>query len=53
MNTAETVVRESYDFLKPIFEELISGEYVATDSLYESIAEQSLVKDIKNQKCTN
>lgn len=53
MNTAETVVRESYAYLKPIFEELISGKYVATDSFYESIAEQILVKNIKNQKCTN
>lgn len=53
MNIAETVVRESHAFLKPIFEELSSGKYVATDSVYESIADQILVNNIKNKKCTN
>lgn len=45
MNIAETVIRESCDFVKPILEELISGEYVATDSVYESFADQILVNN--------
>ncbi|VVC29254.1 Hypothetical protein CINCED_3A002695 [Cinara cedri] len=53
MNTAETMVRESYALLKPIFEELNSGKYVATDSTYESFADQILTDNNKNQKCTN
>jgi hypothetical protein len=46
MNTGETVVRESHAFLKPIFEEIISGKYVATDSIYETFATQTVFNNI-------
>ncbi|XP_008181565.1 acyl-CoA dehydrogenase family member 9, mitochondrial [Acyrthosiphon pisum] len=46
MNTGETVVRESCTLLKPIIEELMSGKYVATDSVYESLADQLLFNNI-------
>lgn len=46
MNIGETVVRESYALIKPIIEELISGKYIVTDSVYESFANQIL--DNKN-----
>jgi len=46
MNTGETVVRESCNLLKPIIEELMSGKYVATDSVYESFADQLLFNNI-------
>lgn len=52
MNTAETVVRESCSLLKPIIEELMSGKYIATDSVYESFADQLLVNNI-NREQTN
>lgn len=42
MVIGETVVRESYALLQPIFEELLSGKYVATDSVYESLAKHNL-----------
>lgn len=50
MNAGETVVRESCALLKPILEELISGQYIATDSLYESFADQLLVNNINREQ---
>lgn len=47
MQIGETRIRESSALLKPILEELISGKYVAVDSLYESFGRQSL-DNIKN-----
>lgn len=46
MNTGETVVRESHALLKPILEEIISGKYVATDSIYESFANHTTFNTI-------
>lgn len=50
MSTAETVIRESYAVLNPILEELISGKYVATDSVYESLAYQMLTDNTQNEQ---
>lgn len=50
MNTSETVVRETCEFLKPILEELVTGEYVAIDSVYESFADQILVNNYNTVK---
>uniref|UniRef100_A0A2S2NG40 Acyl-CoA dehydrogenase family member 9 n=1 Tax=Schizaphis graminum TaxID=13262 RepID=A0A2S2NG40_SCHGA len=50
MTTGETVVRESCALLKPILEELMSGKYIATDSVYESFADQLLVNNINQNK---
>lgn len=50
MIIAETVARESYAFLQPIFEELTSGKYVAIDSVYESLAKHNLVNNIKSEQ---
>jgi len=50
MNTGETVVRESYALLKPILEELMSGKYIATDSVYETFADQLLVNNINREQ---
>lgn len=40
MRIGETVVRESCDLLQPIIDELNSGKYVVTDSVYESLGQQ-------------
>lgn len=48
MNTAETVIRESCENLKPFLDELLTGEYVAIDSVYESFADQMLVSNNYN-----
>lgn len=50
MTIGETVVRESYAFLEPIFEELMSGKYVAIDSVYESFADQLMVNNISSEQ---
>jgi len=50
MNTGETVVRESCALLKPILEELMSGKYIATDSVYESFSNQLLVNNINREQ---
>lgn len=49
MKTAETVIRESHAFLKPIFEEIISGKYVAIDSVYESFANQPVFNNANSK----
>jgi len=50
MNTAETVVRELCAHVNPILEELISGKYVATDSVYESLAYQMLGDNVQSEQ---
>lgn len=50
MNIAETLVRESKDFLLPIFEEIMSGKYIAIDSTYESIANHILVNSTRKEQ---
>lgn len=49
MTTGETVVRESHAFIKPILEEIISGKYVATDSVYESFANLNVFNNINSK----
>lgn len=50
MNTAEIVVRESCAHVNPILEELVSGKYVATDSVYESLAYQMLNDNVQSEE---
>lgn len=46
MKIGEIVVRESTTLVKPLLEEIISGKYIAIDSLYESFADQSVVNSL-------
>lgn len=50
MNTGETVVRESCALLKPLLEELMTSKYIATDSVYESFADQLVVNNINREQ---
>lgn len=50
MYIAETMVRESKELLQTVIEEIMSGKYTATDSVYESFANQILVNNTKKEQ---